>query len=84
MKKEKQKYEVYRCSRIIDLDNGVAYTSVKREFIGNTYAVSEKQAMNNVRFRQRSSANPNGGYANDIVDCGSMNAKKTWYECKLA
>ena len=36
-------------------------------FAGQTWAVSAKQACNNVRFRGRSKRNPHGGYSYHIV-----------------
>ena len=48
MPKTKYSYDVY------DADT--------EEFIGKAVAVSEEQACNMVRFRNRNSGEPNGGY----------------------
>lgn len=41
------------------------YDAETEEFIGKAVAVSEEQACNLVRFRNRNSAEPNGGYKED-------------------
>lgn len=48
MKKPRQKYYVFLRTREGNLES----ESVHDTFIGTTWAVSEKQAVNNVRFRE--------------------------------
>ena len=43
----KRKYAVYMCMEGI----GVYHNNKIRQYVGETYAVSEKQAINNVRYR---------------------------------
>ncbi len=61
MRKPKQKYNVY----LVGDGNG-CYSDTK-DFIGTTYAVSEKQAINNVRFNTRNDNYPCGGPTSWIV-----------------
>lgn len=38
-----------------------------REYIGSTYATSAAQACSNVRYRNRTKEQPNGGYSHEIL-----------------
>lgn len=70
--KQKNHYAVY----IVGSGSGVYRKDYCREFAGETWAVSEKQACNNVRFQNRSKSQPNGGYSvwgiGDYMDEGSV------------
>ena len=70
MKQTKRRYEVY----LVGTGYGVYAKDYCREFCGTTWAVSEKQAINNVRYQQRTNDNPYGGPSEwamgDILDEG--------------
>ena len=59
MKKPKIQYNVYLV--------GKGFGCYKKDYcnvlLGKTYAVSEKQAINNVRYNTRNKERPNGGYS---------------------
>lgn len=58
-RKPKNHYYVY----IRGIGSGCYAEDYCREFVGETWAVSEKQACNNVRFQTRDDKRPNGGYS---------------------
>lgn len=60
---EKKHYEVYYVGR----GTGCYAQDYKKIFLGDTWAVSEKQACNFVRYRFRDKQRPHGGYAIDIL-----------------
>lgn len=62
MRKPKQKYNVYLIA------HGSGCYANDKTYVGTTYAVSEKQAINNVRFNTRDQDRPNGGYSSWAVD----------------
>lgn len=45
---EKRRYKVYKKTLH---DDGYGHTSIQKTFVGDTYAVSPKKAISNVRFR---------------------------------
>lgn len=53
--KAKKQYDVYL------VQNGSGCYGTEENFVGSTWAVSEKQAINNVRYRTRDTDNPYGG-----------------------
>lgn len=63
MKKEKKKYSVY----YVGTGFGCYAKDYQKIYLGDTWAVSEKQASNNVRNRYKDKTHPNGGYAIDIL-----------------
>lgn len=64
-KKEKPKkhYAVYYIGKC----TGVYAEDYQKTYLGDVWAVSEKQACSWVRYRYRDKQNPNGGYAKDIM-----------------
>ena len=50
MAKPKQAYKVYMVNRMVHTDTGVV--NITENFIGQTYAVSEKQAVSQIRYRE--------------------------------
>lgn len=68
MEKEKVKkhYNVYYVGKGF----GCYAKDYCKVFLGDTWAVSEKKACSQVRWRYRNKNNPNGGYSTDILgDC---------------
>ena len=63
MKKPKKHYEVYYEGH----GTGCYAENYQKTYLGDVWAVSEKQACNYVRYRYRDKERPNGGYANDIL-----------------
>lgn len=63
MKKAKKHYDVYYEGKGI----GCYAENYQKTYLGDVWAVSEKQACNYVRYRYRNDTMPNGGYANDIL-----------------
>lgn len=61
MRKPKQKYYVYLIA------HGTGCYSSSRSYVGSTYAVSEKQAINNVRYNTRCNIHPYGGPSSWVV-----------------
>lgn len=59
MNKPRQKYNVY----LIGTGHGCYAKDYQKIFLGTTFAASEAQACNNVRYRMRDDKNPNGGYS---------------------
>lgn len=64
MKRPKKHYKVY----VVGTGEGCYAKDYCREYAGETYAVSEKQACNNVRYQHRNNKNPNGGYATSVIE----------------
>ena len=81
MRKPKRKYDVY----LVGDGYGVYAKDYCRTFCGTTYAVSEKQAISNVRYQLRTNDNPYGGPSSwvlgDILDEGFVDFH---YEAVLA
>lgn len=50
MAKPKHAYKVYMVNRMVHTDTGVV--NVTENFIGLTYAVSERQAVSQIRYRE--------------------------------
>lgn len=75
MRKPKRKYYVYLIA------HGTGCYSSDKSYVGSTYAVSEKQAINNVRYRTRDENHPYGGASSwavgDYAEEGSV-----YYEYK--
>lgn len=71
-KKQKKHYEVYYVGK----GSGCYAEDYQRTYLGDVWAVSEKQACNYVRFRYRDEKYPNGGYSDnylgDCLDQGSV------------
>ncbi len=66
MKKPKKHYDVYYVGK----GNGCYAEDYKKIYLGDVWAVSEKQACNFVRYRMRDKKNPHGGYAKEVLgDC---------------
>ena len=63
MKKPKKHYDVYYVGK----GNGCYAEDYKKIYLGDVWAVSEKQACSFVRYRHRDEKNPNGGYGADIL-----------------
>ena len=65
MEKEKVKkhYNVYYVGKGF----GCYAEDYCKVFLGDTWAVSEKKACSQVRWRHRNKNNPNGGYSTDIL-----------------
>lgn len=63
MKKPKKHYKVY----YIGTGEGVYAENYQNTYLGEVWAVSEKQACNYVRYRFRDKKNPHGGYAKEIL-----------------
>lgn len=63
MKKEKKHYNVYYVGK----GTGCYAENYQKTFLGDVWAVSEKQACNFVRYRFRDDKHPNGGYSTDIL-----------------
>lgn len=57
MGRSKRKYEVF----LIGTGYGCYARDYCKEFCGTTWAVSEKQAVNNVRYQLRTKDHPYGG-----------------------
>lgn len=60
----KKHYKVY----YVGEGSGCYAKDYKRVFLGDTWAISEKQACNNVRFRHRDKQCPNGGNSISYLD----------------
>lgn len=66
MAKQKKHYEVYYVGR----GSGCYAKEYFKKFIGEVWAVSEAQACNFVRYRNRDNYYKNGGYATQTLgDC---------------
>lgn len=80
-KKPKHHYLVY----IVGEGAGVYAKDYCKHLVGETWAVSEKQACNNVRYQNRDRNSPNGGYSSwdigDYCDEGYVNFS---YKAELA
>ena len=78
MRRPKQKFDVYLVA------HGSGCYSSSKEYIGTTYAVSEKQAINNVRYSTRNKDYPYGGPSSlavgDYAEQGSVHYE---YEAEL-
>lgn len=80
-KKDKHKYDVY----VIGKGYGCYAEDYCKTFVGTTWAISEEQACNNVRFRMRDDDNPNGGYPTwELGDCLEEGFVLFRFEAKLA
>ncbi len=64
MKKVKKHYSVY----YVGHGTGCYAKNYKQIYLGDVWAVSEQQACNCVRYRQRDKLHPNGGLSNDVLD----------------
>ena len=63
MGKPKKHYAIYYEGKGI----GCYSEKYKKTYLGDTWAISEKQACNYVRFRFRNEERPHGGYSSDIL-----------------
>lgn len=79
-KKVYKRYRVYRVYHCCDFENRLGG---HEECIGETYAVSEKKAINNCRYRDSTKAFPNGGYAFYTEDVGHDEALQVSYRAEL-
>lgn len=76
-KKPKKHYEVYYVGK----GWGCYAEDYQRAYLGDVWAVSEKQACNFVRFRHRDNKCPNGGYNDSYLgDCLDEGAVHFTYE----
>lgn len=75
-KRFKEKFAVYR---VIEGIGGIRFKT--EDFIGETLAVSEKQAINNVRFRNSEPGFPNGGPA-EMVGGSWLAGEKMYYRAE--
>lgn len=79
MRRQKHKYNVY----LVREGTG-CYEGRSRYLVGQTWAVSDAQACNNVRFNTRNEKYPNGGpsarWIGDIKDEGLVSY---FYEAEL-
>ncbi len=64
IKREKKHYCVYYVGR----GTGCYAKEYQKTFLGETWAVSEEKACNNVRYRHRDKNYKHGGYKNDYLD----------------
>ena len=77
MTKSKKHYEVY----YIGHGTGCYAKEYQKTYLGDVWAVSEKQACNFVRYRHRDGKNPNGGYSTDFLgDSEDMGFVDFYYE----
>lgn len=63
MKKDFRKYKVY----LVGTGNGCYADDYAREFLGEVWARSEKEACSRVRYRHRDDDAPNGGYSDWVL-----------------
>lgn len=63
MKKGKKHYNVYYVGK----GNGCYAENYQKTYLGDVWAISEKQACSYVRFRNRDKERPNGGYSTDVL-----------------
>lgn len=72
MTKPKKHYEVY----YVGTGSGCYAKEYQKTYLGDVWAVSEKQACSFVRYRYRDGNMPNGGYSTgtlgDIFDEGEV------------
>lgn len=61
MRKPKHKFLVYLVA------HGSGCYASDKSYVGTTYAVSEKQAINNVRFSTRDNDHPYGGPSSWVI-----------------
>lgn len=78
MRKPKQKFDVYLVA------HGSGCYASDKSYVGSTYAVSEKQAINNVRYHNRDAEHPYGGTSSWVVgDYAEQGSVHYEYEAEL-
>lgn len=68
----KKHYAIYLASRVFDCEDDARCEITRRDFVGETWAYSEAQAVNNVRFRN---GDKHSYYCDDKME--------SWYEAEV-